>query len=320
MATCKLGDIFQDVRGWLNDTGFQGSVPTGEDFTNSVLPIYFGEPYRSMFSRLQGASKQVQNIVEIVVPSYSTVVIPKNYGIEDFSDPEMIEERSSGLGLEITSTVVSTPIQVIMSQPHGYTIGSFIEGSIQGVVGTLAPWGHWFGQVVNTTSFLLNGSASDGLAGTGGFWHPTPGTNYTEVRSIDLAYQGLDGPPGPNFGVFLWGNGVLRLRASSNNIELRLTYYASGAPPSNPNYIIQIDGCRDFLSKATAANAAASRNWTSRAQELRNEAYGDPSHPETPSLLDLFVSSQVLAQQRGPIRRQLPFRTKRSRFGNYLLG
>jgi hypothetical protein len=53
---------------------------------------------------------------------------------------------------------------------------------------------------------------------------------------------------------------------------------------------------------------------------LRNKAYGDPSHSEELSLIDLFYMAQVMADQRGPQRRQGPFRSRRSKFGTYVIG
>lgn len=320
MATCTLQDVFQDVRGFLNDTGYLGSIPTGESFTNAVLPPYFGEPYRTLFSRLVGSSKRVQRVVYLTLPAPTTVLIPSTYGIQDFSEPEMIEERLAPTATLIASTDTSTPIQVTTSSPHGFgPNGSVGEGAVSGVLSTAAPWGRWFFTVTGASTFTLNGSASDGVAGSGGAFYPEPSTSFTEVAPLDLTVAGLDGPPQQVLGNYLWINEQLQFRGSSQAIQLRITYYASGTAPTNPNYTINIDNARDFLSKATAANAAASRGWTSRASELKLEAYGDPQTGQI-GLLDTFIAAQVLASQRGPIRRQQPFREKRFKYGVYLLG
>lgn len=316
MAVCTLQNIFDDVRGYLNDI----AIPGGEDFTNSFLLVPFSEPYRTMVGRLQGASKRVERTVYVVLPANQSVLIPSVAGITDLGEPEMLEERLAPNAIAITGTSAGTPI-VVTAPNHGLgSPGQICQGTISGVLGTTSPWGAWFGTIIDANSFSLNGSASDGVAGAGGAFYPASTAPFTEVDPIDLAGAGLDGPPQQVLGVYLWENEMFQFRGANQNIQLRITYYASGAPPTNPNYTINIDNARDFLGVATAANAAAIKGWSSRAAELRTQAYGDPSNPLAQSLLETFMAVQVLAAQRGPQKRQLPFRDKRYRYGTYLLG
>lgn len=327
MAVCTVQNCFDDVRAYLGDTGVVG----GEVFTNNFLlgtsasgvagsGSLFGEPYRSLYSKLTGGSKIVEPTVVIVIPANTTVVIPTTYNIVDFGAPEMLEERTAPTGIPIASTDTGTPITVTTSSPHGLgPNGSMTEGVVSAVAGTAAPWGNWFATITNATQFTLNGSASDGLAGTGGAFYPENDMSYTEVFNSDFV-SALDGFPQETLGNYCWQNGRLLFRGATGNIELRISYYASGSAPTNPNYVIWIDDCRDFLSTATASNAARAKGWRSVAEDLRNKAYGDPSHPEETSLIDLFFARQVLADQRGPARRQRPFRDRRYKWGAYLLG
>jgi hypothetical protein len=272
-----------------------------------------------MFGRLQGASKRVQRVVYVVLPETTSVLIPSTYGITDFSEPEMVEERPATDATAIATTSATTPIMVTTAAPHGLTIGSVVQGTICNVVGTSAPWGMWFATVIGASTFTLNGSASDGTAGAGGAFYFASQQQFTEVAPIDLSAEGLDGPAQTVLGVYLWINEMMQFRGAGIPIQLRITYYASGSAPTNPNYTINIDNCRDFLAKATAANAAASRGWTDIADRLKKEAYGDPATGEV-GLLETFMAIQVMSAQRGPQRRQLSFRDKRSKFGTYLLG
>lgn len=316
MPVCTLQNIFDDTRGYLNDTAISG----GETFTNSVLQQFFSEPYRTMFSKLFGVSKRVQRVVYVTLPANQNVLIPSTFGVLDMSEPEMIEERSSSNQISVTATSTTTPI-VVTAPSHGLgSTGQIITGSISGIVETAAPWGNWFATIINANSFSLNGSASDGIVGTTGSFYPQSTLPFSEVDPIDISAAGLDGPPQAVLGVYLWIDEMLQFRGATGPIQLRITYYASGTPPTNPNYSINIDNARDFLGVATAANAALSRGWIQVAEALRNRAYGDPSHPEQTSLIDLFYLGQVLANQRGPQRRQGPFRNKRYRYGTYLLG
>lgn len=328
MAECTVQNVFDDVRSLLSDTQIAG----GEVYTNNYLLTgystggvlgsgsLFGEPYRTMYGKLTGASKRVQPTAYIVLPPNTTVVIPTTYNITDFSEPEMIEECAATNQNAIASTDTSTPINVTTTLPHNLgPNGSMAEIIVSAVGGTPAPWGQWFCTVTGSNTFSLNGSASDGNAGTGGSWYSSSNQPFTEVFPCDFQ-AALDGFPQATLGNYLWANGRLTFRGATGPILLRITYYASGTAPTNPNYVIWIDNCRDFLAHATACNAARSKQWYSMYEHLRNKAYGDPAHPEELSLIDLFYMGQVMADQRGPSRRQRPFRDRRYKWGAYLLG
>lgn len=318
MALTTVQNILDDVRSNLNDNLL---VPTGELFPNSVLLPLFGEPYRSMFARLMGPSKQVQKDIYLILPIETSVLIPSTMGVTDFNAPVMIEERPPADSIAITSTDTSTPINVTTTNPHNLgPNGTIAQGAIGGVLNTFAPWGNWFVTVTGTSTFSLNGSGSDGIAGSGGSFYPENQQTWTEVYPLDLPAAGLDGQPGQVLGNYIWQNSQLLFRGATTPIQLRITYRASGAPPTNPNYTIPIDNCRDFLAAATTANAARSKSWFTQYEVWRNQAYGDPTHPDEPSLLDLFFAGQVLSAQNGPPRRQMPFRDKRFRYGSYMLG
>ena len=320
MSVCTVGQIYTDVRGLLNDV----AIPSGEIFTNQYFinnPNAFGEPYRSAFGRMMGGSKRVQRIVYVVLPPQTTVLIPNTYGIVDFSDPELIEERPAATpGITIQATDTSTPI-IVTANNHGLgPTGNVAPGQICNVIGTSAPWGNWYVTVIDANHFSLNGSMSDGTAGTGGFFFSQTQQPWSTVSPIDLAMEGLDGQPSQVLGNYLFLNEQLMFRGASSAIQLRITYYASGTAPTNPNYVIAIDNLEDFLAVATASNAAQAKGWFAMADKLRAQAYlGDPQ-TNTPSLIDLFFNSQVMASQRGPQRRQLPYRDRRSKFGSFIYG
>jgi hypothetical protein len=332
VAFCTVQAVLDDVRGYLSDTQVVG----GEVFTNAYLlgtqgsgvagnGSLFGEPYRSMFAKMIGGSKRVQPNVDVVLPAYTSQLIPETVGITDFSEPEYIEERMATTPVAILSTDTGTPITVTTVAAHGLTTQT--EGAVTGVTATgssgslpcSAPWGRYFITVTGPSTFTLNGSASDGIPGSGGNFYVESTLPFTQVTPTDYAAT-LDGLPQQCLGSYLWSNNRLQFRGATSATELRITYYSSGNSPTSPNFLIPIDNCRDFLSVATAANAASAKGWNDKAQGLRNRAYGDPSHPEEQSLLDLFWAGQVLASQRGPQRRQAPFRDKIYRFGSYLLG
>lgn len=312
MPTCTLQNVFDDTRGILSDTQVAG----GEIFVNSFLPVHFAEPYRTMYGRFMGSTKRVQRVAYIVLPAVTSVVIPSTYNLTDLGEPVMVEERQAPVSISITSTAANTPITVT-APGHGLITGS--RGTVSAVANTSAPWGNWFVTVVDANNFTLNGSASDGTAGTGGFFYPETNQEWSEVSPIDLTAGGNDGIPMSTLGTYLWINEMFQFRGCTVATQLRITYNASGTAPTNPNTVIGVDNARDFLAYGTAANAARSKGWWDQYERLHMRAYGKQDNPDD-GLLEIFWRGQVLGMQRGPQRRQQPFRAKRSRYGTYLLG
>lgn len=312
MATATLSQVFDAARGYLND---QAALV----YTNSILQPSFAEPYRRMYSCLAGTSKRVQRVVYVDFPAYTTVLIPATYGLTDFSEPEMIEERPALSQVTITGTDTSTPI-IAHAIAHGLgTAGAIIAGQVSNVIGTPAPWGNWFVTVTDADHFSLNGSQSDGNAGTGGYFTTQSLQQFVPVSPIDLAIQGIDGQPQQYLGVYMWNNEQLQFRGAVGVEQLRITYWASGSPPSNAGTTIGIDDCIDFLACATAANAARADGFFELADMLKSTAYGSTQEANcVGGLLGEFIKIQVLTMQRGPQRRVRPFRDKVTRFGNYL--
>jgi len=129
----------------------------------------------------------------------------------------------------------------------------------------------------------------------------------------------MDGQPQQYLGVCVWDNNQIRVRGAVNTQEVRMTYWASGTPPTNPLSTIGIDNAIDFLAVATAANAARSNSWFQLADQLKFTAYGPDQQPNAEGgLLRSFINAQVVTMQRGPQRRMLPFRNRKSRFGNFI--
>jgi hypothetical protein len=319
MATCTLGDVFGDARGYLHDTQVAG----GESFTNAMLQVHFNEPYRTLFNNLMGVSKRVQRIAYVVLPAYTTILIPQNFGITDLAEPELVEERPATAAIAISATANSSPISVVTAAPHGLgPTNAIIAGQVSGVAGTTAPWGNWFVTITGANTFTLNGSRSDGGLGTGGNFYAASAQQFVTVMPQDLA-PAMDGQPQQYLGTYEWINEQLQFRGSTQNQQLRLTYWASGDPPTNANTNINIDNCRDFLAVATAANAANSVGWYQMSDRLNVKAYNRSAGPQGDNdggLLAKFIGIQVMTMQRGPQRRQLPFRARRDKFGNFLIG
>jgi len=316
MAVNTLQQVFDASRFWLHDTQVTG----GAVWTNTALQPLFAESYRKLFNCLMGSSKRVQRVVYVNLPARTTVLNPANFGITDMAEPEMVEERPAQAAVTITDTSAATPI-VVHAVGHGFgTAGQTVGGQISGVLGTTQPWGNWFFTIIDADHFSLNGSMNDGVVGTGGIATIQSTSRFTEVVPIDLTAQGLDGIPTQYLEQYLWIDETMQFRGTTGIQQLRITYWASGTPPTITNQNINIDNCIDFLSVATAANAAYSNAWPARGDELYAKAYGTGGESCTGGLLGDFIRIQVATMQRGPQRRRLPFRDKRTRFGDAILG
>lgn len=316
MAVCTLANVQDAARGVLNDT----QVSTGEIFNNAKLQPFFARAYRDMFRVLMGAGTRVTHIVYVVLPANTTVLIPRvaPYYITDMAEPELVEQRLATNSIAITSTSAATPITITTTSPHGLgSNGLVVAGQIYGVQGTMESWGNWFATITGASTLTLNGSSA-GVAGTGGYFYGQSTQQFTEVTPIDLPNQGIDGTPQQVIDCYLWANSQMNFRGANQDSELRITYYASGDPPSNTSTTIGIDDALDFLSIATAAHAAHSNGWYQMSESLREQAYGNTADDGRGGLLGKFLNIQVLAQQRGPVRRGQPFRSKRSKFGSYI--
>jgi hypothetical protein len=311
MADYTIQNVYDQARALLRDTQVSG----GEDYTNTVLAPFLGEAYRRLFSALMGASKRVQRITYVNFPFDTTILIPSVYGISDLFEPILLEERAAGANIAIVSTTNTTPISV-NAPSHGLGTGTEIIQS--GIAGTTAPWGQWFVTVTDANNYTLNGSASDGGSGTGGYATIPNNLQFTQVIPIDGPNQGLDGQVTNSLQVYLWQNQQMLFRGCTETQQLRITYWASGNLPANTATVINIDNSIDFLSYATAYGAAQSSGWKELADTLFQMAYGDPT--KSTGLLADFCAFQTRSLQRGPQRRQLPFRGKRSRYGSVLLG
>lgn len=312
MAVNTLQQVYDAARGYLNDA-------SSEIFSNSFLQQSFAEPYRRIFNVMGGEnSKRVARATYLNFPALTNILIPANYGIMDISEPSIVEERPASAAIAITSTSATSPI-VVTAPGHGFGIGSIVELTVNDVAGTFAPWGKWFGLVLSSSTFSLNGSMTDGNVGTGGSCSVWSQQRWSEVMPLDFDAQGTDGQPTQYLGTYIWREERFEFPGATGVQQLRITYFASGTPPSNPNVNINIDNCIDVLACGTASNAARSLGFYDLGSRLEVKAYGATPGEMGGLMLD-FMQLQVSMQQRGPQRRRQPFRSRRSRFGNWVIG
>ena len=112
---------------------------------------------------------------------------------------------------------------------------------------------------------------------------------------------------------YVWEENVFKFRGSSQTVQLRVTYIASGNAPTVTSQVIGLDNCLNFLGAYTAAMAAASKGWTTISERLERLALGSGEKVGSGGYLRDFMNIQVKKMQRTQ-RRRRPFRKKRTQF------
>jgi hypothetical protein len=306
MATATLQNVYDAARSWLSDNGL---VSAGEIFTNAVLQPHFATAYRKMYDSLGCiGSPRIRREFYHILPAETSIFIPSSVGIQDLAEPEFLDERKSVAAVAIAATGITSPIQVTTAAPHGYASNA-TEVIVAEVAGTQAPWGRWFVTVVDPLNFTLNGSVSDGVAGTGGV-ASTSNDKFTPCNPLDSL---TDRDISDSLCDYAWEEGYFKFRGCSQPVQIRVTYVASGVAPTITTQSIGLDNCLNFLAAYTAAIAAGSKGWTTMAAGLERRALGSSEKVGSGGYLRDFMNIQVKTMQRTQ-RRRRPFRKKRTQF------
>ncbi len=308
-----LQNVFDQVRqAYLNDASI---VSTGQVATNAALAGPFSAAWEQLIQQSTGASRRIEKTVYLNLPANQNIIIPSAFGLNDFSEPELIEERPAPVVVTGTATTATTPIQITgLSAPLGAN-GSTVEIVVTDVAETFAPWGQWFATINSTTAVSLIGSVTDGVAGTSSQVSLSSQLLFDEVIPVTRMVD-LDGIPQTQLGLYFWESGRIYFTGATQLTQLRITYYSTGAAPTNPNSSLGLDGCLSVLACATAANFARQLGWA-----IGDSLYLQAWAPETPgqplSLFQQYIRPQILSQQTTQLRRR-QFREKRSKYGTFI--
>lgn len=273
-----------------------GDTSSSIGFSNTVMTQYFKVAYPELWQIMaQVQTPRVRREFYHYLPAFTTYFDPQAIGVTDFAEPELIEERGSVTLVGVSTTSTATPIRVTTSVPHGLTTDSF-PVQVAGVSGSTAPWGYWYFTVTGITAGFLNGSSSDGNAGTGGnmMWSSEP------FRPMGWTRDPLLNAQISNYlGTCQWQDNALKFIGATQPIQIHVTYWASGNPPTNVNTEIGIDDCMAFLSTRVASLAARSRGWYQMASELKRDALGPSGMADgSGGLLRTWLNLQVQNIQR----------------------
>ena len=284
-------EVFNTARSQLQGGDTSASI----GFSNTQMQQFFNVAYPELWQIMaQVQTPRVRRDFFHYLPAYTTLFDPFAIGIDDFAEPEQIEERGNVTTLTITGTTDTTPIGVATSGTGGLVTNSSVQ--IADVTGTTAPWGMWYITYLSPTLFSLNGSTAPGVAGTGGkvMWS---GDRFLMMGAVrDMPYNQ---PISSYLRIWQWQDSQLRFLGATQPIQLHITYWASAIPPTNVNTELGIDDCMAFLSTRVASLAAESRGWYEMANRLTARALGPKGEADgSGGLLRSFLNLQVQNLQR----------------------
>lgn len=302
MSQPTTNSIFTATQGLVGDSA--ASVATSAALTPLFATVVYPELWQAM-AKIQ--VPQVEREFYYTVPAFTTQLDPVAIGITDMGNPTLMEERPPATLLPaITSTSNATPIVVLFASAPSLSTNSEIE--ITGVSGTRAPWGRWFVTQVDSTHYSLNGSVTDGTAGTGGTAYTSSAQGFTPV-SAPVLWSPDNYQMGTSLGVYNWRGGVFQFIGATAASQIHVTYWASGTAPANPATPL-MDDCQSYLSTRLAGLFAGSKGWYTMAKMYNDMAIGPQGIANgRDGLLRDFVLTQVRSLQRETIRR-LPFRPR----------
>ncbi len=298
MADCTVSDIYGDVRGLLGDSG-------AEVFDDTMLAVPFGQAYRELHDCLiNNGLPPARREAYPVLPAYTGVLVPAAFNITDLDEPVEVWERGNVSSVAISTLTNATPIVVTTASAHGITANT--EVTIYGVSTPSVVNDNWWVSVPAADQLALNGSVASGAYGAGGYvaWSSE---HWVICNSVDTISQVA---PSSRIKYWQWEQNRFNFRPSTEQRQLKIVYWASGTAPSSGS--IGIDNARSFLAVATAYRAAQMRDMTSRAQELKLEAYGPEMVPNVSGgALRALVNPMVKEMQKRPARPQT-FRPRRN--------
>lgn len=299
MSQPTTSSIFTATQSLVGDAA--GQVAT----TAALLPLWNTIVYPEMFQAI--ARVQVPNIQRefyYTVPAFTTYLDPVAIGITDMGNdgPILMEERQPGILLpDISSTSNTTPITVTFVSAAPLANNAEIE--VNGVSGTNGPLGRWFvTRGSDSMQWVLNGSVTDGSAGTGGTAYIASGQAFSEVYKQTI-WNPDNFQLGTSLGVYFWQGGVIKFVGASSASQIHVTYWASGTAPANLATPL-IDDCQTYAATRLASVFAGSKGWYSMSDKYEISALGrNRTADGRDGLLRGFVLTAIRSLQRGSIQR-----------------
>lgn len=243
----------------------------GQIFTNAVLFPHFNRANRTVIRAIGSlGSLRFQRETYYVLPANQSFLLPASFGVSDFLEPRMLEQRSSLTSYTVTgASQITGAIRLTTSTAHTLQTGNMV--TCQGVAGMQGTDGIWGISVPDNTHIDLLGAVATGAYSSGG----------TVVYSLSAFYP-MDRtewihqftPQGQTPVVWQWSDNALRFVPSTTDTQLRIAYWASGPDLASTGTSLWADDILDIVAVLTAAYAAESRGATDKSQSLLQQALG----------------------------------------------
>lgn len=302
MADCAVTDVLSDSSALLGDE-------EQEQFTNAMQLKFFGMAFRELYDLcMRWRLPMGKRTAYAFLPAYTNVLIPSQFGVNDFGEPQALWERDSATTLTVTGATNATPIEITTSVAHGLDSNSQIE--LMGVIGPVGVNGQWFITVTAANKFTLNGSVAGGAYSSGGT-AIVASTNFSPMQEGRQDRGVVDGA----LRTYRWENDRFYFTGANAAKELKIEYTTSGAAPTSGN--VGIDNARNFLAKRTASLVAEVYDMPERAAQLKAEALGPSGDPDGTGGALRGLVGPMLIEKQNVARRSPPFRQRRNAVSNW---
>lgn len=225
------------------------------------------------------------------LPAYTSILNPVSQALAlNFQQPRILSERDIATTINVTNATVAAGGLITLTfaaqSLSAAGISAATEILVSGVGGVTGADGRFFPTIVDDTDLTLNGSIGSGSYTSGGVV-TTSNDNYTAVKQVtELA----DRFPSLRLWEYTFENGNFYFVGATQARQLRLSYFASGLPPTTGS--VGYDDSLDFLAHRTAALAC----------DAIQSARSATLHVKASGYLGTLMTQAVRELQRNPVR------------------
>lgn len=311
MANPTLDQVYTAARAILADT----EVPGGQIYTDSILLPHVQSAVRRMAQAMRGITdSRIIRVFYYVLPANTSVLVPTTAGVTDMQEPIEVGQRSGLTVADISSiTVNPSSITANTAVANDFATGDIV--TLTTLNGLRYRPAQYAVTVVSGTQFIVNGLVATGTY-IGGGKAVYSDNKFSDVQqSYDINFTG--GNTQQQLDSYAWRDGQFLFKGSTDQRELKVTYYSSATVPTTGSDVIEVDDSLDFLATYAAAKAARGQGAKDIGSELMADAVGssvDQGSVRGGRLYDLFNSAVKQWQQMSPEER------RRKPFGQYSTG
>lgn len=269
MAFPTLTEVYDQTRAECGDTEVAG----GQIYTNSLLLPHIQSATRTLWRGLRNlAAPRVQRTFFYTLPANTNTFHPSTALITDFSEPSgPVAQRGSLTSVAVAAATQSgSNLDITCTGAHSLTTGDTVVleqlGGLKGanILCTVT--------VTSSTQLLANGVVTTGTYTSGGKVVTSSNEfNGLEWRqsiptAVTRSSRGLS--------VAVYQDNYFQFLPSSDDQQIRITYWSSAQVPTSGTDQIAFNDCIDFLAKYAGSMACKAQGANDRAATLKEESVG----------------------------------------------